>query len=244
MQGVWDLLSKYEFKSAGVKFEQLSYSESAVWSLLLAGGYLKIAGSSGRDSEDYENGIEDISYKLALTNQEIVFLFKRLIRGWFHTGDAAYNDFIKALLANDAKAMNVYMSKIVSTMLSYFDSGNKPSEKTEPERFYHGLVLGMITDLSKKYIVTSNRESGLGRYDVMLEPRSPEDDGIIFEFKVFDGQEEFGLNDTVNAAVRQILDKNMQPCWKKNWLIRIISGFTASHLEEKKCGLTAGILKI
>lgn len=65
----------------------------------------------------------------------------------------------------------------------------------------------MIADLSKKYIVTSNRESGLGRYDVMLEPRSPEDDGIIFEFKVFDVQEESGLYDTVNAAVRQILDK-------------------------------------
>lgn len=190
-----------------IAFEQLSYSESAVWSLLLAGGYLKIAGFSGRDSEDYENGIEDISYELALTNQEIVFLFKKLIRGWFHTGDVAYNGFIKALLADDVKAMNAYMRKIVSTMLSYFDSGNKPSEKTEPERFYHGLVLGMIADLSKKYIVTSNRESGLGRYDVMLEPRSPEDDGIIFEFKVFDGQEETGLNDTVNAAVRQILDK-------------------------------------
>lgn len=190
-----------------IVFEQLNQSESAVWSLLLAGGYLKIAGLSGRDKEDYENGIEDISYELALTNQEIVFLFKKLIRGWFHTEGAAYNDFIKALLANHVKEMNAYMNKIVSTMLSCFDVGNKPSEKKEPERFYHGLVLGMIADLSKKYIITSNRESGLGRYDVMLEPRSPEDDRIIFEFKVFDRQEESGLNDTVNAALRQILDK-------------------------------------
>ena len=157
---------------------------------------------------------------------EIVFLFKKLIRGWFDPADAAYNGFIKAMLADNVKEMNAYMNKAVPLLLGCFDTGNRPSAKTEPERlhsvkattkglkepnpsvcFYHGLVLGIIVDLAKKYIITSNRESGLGRYDVMLEPRSLADDGIIFEFKVFDGDGENGLMDTVHAAIRQILNK-------------------------------------
>ena len=207
-------------------FDQLNHSESAVWSLLLAGGYLKIVKTGVWNRESCESGIEDISYELALTNQEIVFLFKKLIRGWFDPTDAAYNGFIKAMLADNVKEMNAYMNKAVPLLLGCFDTGNRPSAKTEPERlhsvkattkglkepnpsvcFYHGLVLGIIVDLAKKYIITSNRESGLGRYDVMLEPRSLADDGIIFEFKVFDGDGENGLMDTVHAAIRQILNK-------------------------------------
>ena len=196
------------------------------YDVLLAGGYLKIVKTGVWNRESCESGIEDISYELALTNQEIVFLFKKLIRGWFDHTDAAYNGFIKAMLADNVKEMNAYMNKAVPLLLSCFDTGNRPSAKTEPERlhsvkattkglkepnpsvcFYHGLVLGIIVDLAKKYIITSNRESGLGRYDVMLEPRSLADDGIIFEFKVFDGDGENGLMDTVHAAIRQILNK-------------------------------------
>ena len=78
--------------------------------------------------------------------------------------------------------MNVYMNRVALNTFSFFDTGKNPSEE-EPERFYHGFVLGLIVDLKGKYVITSNRESGFGRYDVMLEPRNPgRDDGILLEF--------------------------------------------------------------
>ena len=100
--------------------------------------------------------------------------------------------------------MNHYMNKVAMATFSYFDAGNKPSEFVEPERFYHGFVLGLMVDLADKYVITSNRESGFGRYDVLLEPRTPNDNGIIFEFKVHDPEDEKTLQDTVNSALRQI----------------------------------------
>jgi len=92
-------------------------------------------------------------------------------------------------------------------MFSSFDAGTHPSEKANPERFYHGFVLGLLVELSGRYEITSNRESGLGRYDVMLKPLHKDDDGIILEFKVYDPKEEAGLEETVEAALRQIEEK-------------------------------------
>ena len=116
------------------------------------------------------------------------------------------NAFIKALLFGDVKAMNIYMNKVAMSMFSYFDTGKNPSGE-EPERFYHGFVLGLMVELAERYVLTSNRESGFGRYDVMLEPRRAEDDGIIIEFKVQDAEEEKELADTVKAALKQIEEK-------------------------------------
>ena len=118
------------------------------------------------------------------------------------------HDFVRALLSNDVQMMTAYISRVTASVISHFDSGRKPSGKTEPERFFHGLVLGLMADLNDKYMITSNRESGLGRYDVLLEPRGSMDDGIIFEFKVFDPDGESELSDTADAAVKQIIDKN------------------------------------
>ena len=77
----------------------------------------------------------------------------------------------------------------------------------EPERFYHGFVLGLMVDLAGQYAITSNRESGFGRYDVVLEPRSNNGNAIIVEFKVHDPEDEKTLQDTVEAALRQIEEK-------------------------------------
>ena len=107
------------------------------------------------------------------------------------------------MLLGNVKAMNTYMNKVALATFSYFDTGKKPSGE-EPERFYHGFVLGLMVELSDRYILTSNRESGFGRYDVMLEPRNSEDDGIILEFKVQDRDEEKELSDTVKEALAQI----------------------------------------
>ena len=183
-----------------IVFSQLDYNEYAIWSLLLASGYLKV--------EDYtlEEGIEE--YDLKLTNKEVRLMFRSMIEGWFRQYSPAYNDFIKALLLHDKKAMNYYMNKVALATFSSFDTGNKPSE-AEPERFYHGFVLGLMVDLADRYVITSNRESGFGRYDVMLEPLkgNEKDDAIIMEFKVHDSEEEETLKDTVGAALAQIEEK-------------------------------------
>ena len=136
-------------------------------------------------------------------------MFENMIQGWFSEQDENYNDFIKALLSDDLKAMNYYMNKVALAIFSTFDAGNKPSETAEPERFYHGFVLGLLVELADRYTVTSNRESGFGRYDVMLEPKQ-DDDGIILEFKVQDADDEKELSDTVKAALRQIDERKYE----------------------------------
>ncbi len=184
-----------------IVYDQLDQNESAIWSLLLASGYLKVLNYDRE--EQLENG-EEAKYKLTLTNHEVERMFNSMVRGWFKCAQADYNDFIKALLLGDTKAMNAYMNRVALNTFSYFDTGLKPSGE-EPERFYHGFVLGLIVDLQGKYIISSNRESGFGRYDVMLEPKRPqEDDAIILEFKVHDPEDEATLQDTVQAAQRQI----------------------------------------
>ncbi len=147
-------------------------------------------------------------YELVLTNREVSLMFEQMIEDWFSDFTPAYNHFIQALLTDDKKAMNLYMNRVALTTFSYFDTGKHPSEAAEPERFYHGFVLGLMVDLGGRYMITSNRESGLGRYDVLLEPCRREDDAIILEFKVYDAQDgEHTLEDTVQSALRQIEEK-------------------------------------
>ena len=186
-----------------IVFSQLGDSEESIWSLLLAGGYLKV------ENHWIDLDQETEGYELKLTNREVRMMFKNMIRGWFKKYSPTYNDFIKALLLDDKKAMNHYMNKVTLETFSSFDTGNKPSESAEPERFYHGFVLGLMVDLSDRYTITSNRESGFGRYDVMLEPlkSNEKDNAVIMEFKVHDLEDEKTLKDTVKAALLQIEKK-------------------------------------
>lgn len=180
-----------------VIFEQLGDDENAIWSLLLAGGYLKAENCVlQEDSGEY-------LYELSLTNKEVQIMFRKMIKKWFSGSGTVYNSFIKAMLQNDVKSMNAYMNKVALETFSYFDSGKRPSGDTEPERFYHGFVLGLMVDLSDRYSITSNRESGFGRYDVMLEPRG-DDDAVIMEFKIHDPNGEDSLEDTAKEALDQI----------------------------------------
>ena len=187
-----------------IVYNKLDGSEKAVWSLLLASGYLKVL--SYDRMERLQKGQKQM-YELALTNYEVECMFEGMIRSWFTEAEEDYNEFIKAMLQNDIKAMNAYMNRVSLSTFSYFDTGKK-SSYDQPERFYHGFVLGLIVDLQDKYIITSNRESGFGRYDVMLEPKRPqEDDAIILEFKVYDGDDEENLKSTVQSALAQIEEK-------------------------------------
>ena len=189
-----------------IVYNQLDNDEEAVWSLLLASGYLKVVSHESYEDNDLTYDFSEPKYELTLTNLEVKRMFRTMIRGWFGKEKSNYNAFIKALLFGDVKAMNVYMNKVAMSMFSYFDTGKNPSGE-EPERFYHGFVLGLMVELAERYVLTSNRESGFGRCDVMLEPRRAEDDGIIIEFKVQDAEEEKELADTVKAALKQIEEK-------------------------------------
>ena len=178
-------------------FCQLGRKESAVWSLLLASGYLRVKRLT-KDKRDRT------IYELVLTNREVSLMFELMIEDWFLDFSPAYNNFIKALLLDDKKAMNLYMNRVALATFSYFDTGKQPSETAEPERFYHGFVLGLMVDLAERYTITSNRESGFGRYDVLLEPVTDADDAIILEFKVHDPDDGDTLADTVREALDQI----------------------------------------
>ena len=187
-----------------IVYNQLDQSINAIWSLLLASGYLKVV----KYEFDPERGKPE--YELALTNKEVCLMFEGMIEGWFSGSVSAYNQFIKALLLGDVKAMNRYMNRVALETFSFFDTGKHASEYTEPERFYHGFVLGLLVDLKGRYVVSSNRESGFGRYDVILEPLRGEDYAYILEFKVYDPDDEESLQDTVKAALAQIEDRQYE----------------------------------
>ncbi|HIW42216.1 MAG TPA: ATP-binding protein [Candidatus Mediterraneibacter vanvlietii] len=187
-----------------IVYDQLDIDENAIWSLMLASGYLKVNNSRIKETNDEWNQI----YELSVTNFEVLLMLKKLVRSWFAPSASNYNEFIKALLQDDIKAMNLYMNRIALSVFSFFDTEKKPSAAAEPERFYHGFVLGLIVDLEERYRITSNRESGFGRYDIMLEPKSVNDPAIIIEFKIQDPEDEKNLSQTVEAALQQIDAKN------------------------------------
>ena len=185
-------------------FNQLDVDENAIWSLFLASGYLKAESCTLNE----ETGGD--LYELALTNKEVQIMFQKMIRKWFSSTGTVYNGFIKSLLQDDVKSMNAYMNRVALATFSYFDSGRNPSMETQPERFYHGFVLGLAVELADRYIITSNRESGFGRYDVMMEPKNGMDNAVIMEFKVRDSGDEKSLEDTADAALKQIEEQRYQ----------------------------------
>ena len=187
-----------------IVFEQLKTNKDAVWSLLLASGYLRI--------EEFrtEGRLNKKIYSLKLTNYEVEQMFGTMIERWFGGADVPYNEFINAMLSGDIESMNEYMNRVTRGVISYFDTGKTPSDE-EPERFYHGLVLGLMVDQVDNYILSSNRESGFGRYDIMLEPIDKNNEkypGIVIEFKVFNQKKEDTLEETVENALRQIKEKD------------------------------------
>lgn len=199
-----DLLSKHEIVVSfdeQIVYNQLDYNENAIWSLLLTCGYLKV------EQVEYKGRLRKPWYHLAITNQETESMFESMFAEWFEYADANYNDFVKAMLKGSLKEMNIYMNDVALATFSTFDTGRKPSEKSQPERFYHGFVLGLLVELRERYEVRSNRESGYGRYDIMMIPLHENDNAIIIEFKVHEPDEEKSLQDTVNSALNQITMK-------------------------------------
>lgn len=187
-----------------IVYEQLTFNEDAIWSLLLASGYLKVL-----QYEPMEMTENDPVYELAITNMEVRRMFRGMVQGWFKSIKTEYNSFIEALLKGDLDTMNAYMNRIVLQAFSYFDTANDLLGE-QPERFYHGFVLGLIVELDEEYIISSNRESGFGRYDVALEPKDKTKNAVIIEFKVFNPRKEKTLEDTVHTALEQIEEKKYE----------------------------------
>lgn len=216
-----------------IVYNQLDDDSDAIWSLLLASGYLKAIGYEQVECIDKD---EEPLYELAVTNHEVRRMFRSMVRGWFGRTKGDYSDFVKSLLEGNLDAMNEYMNRVAQQVFSSFDTGKKmkhadaysgsrarcalrtPSSEaawqepsgSQPERFYHGFVLGLIVELSGKYVITSNRESGFGRYDVMIEPKDRKEDAIILEFKVFNPKKESSLEETVQSALTQIEEKQYE----------------------------------
>ena len=185
-----------------IVFDQLETKENAIWSLMVASGYLKI------DKIEYRGILYVPWHHLKITNLETLGMFSEMFAGWFQNTRSNYNAFIKAMLCGNIKEMNAYMNEVALATFSSFDTGSHPSGRTQPERFYHGFVLGLLVELRDQYEVRSNRESGYGRYDVMLIPRQKNQLAFVLEFKVYDAQEELKLEDTVQSALAQIEEKD------------------------------------
>lgn len=184
-----------------IVFNQLDTNESAIWSLLVAGGYLKV------DEVEYRGELLEPWYHLSITNLETMSMFSGMFKGWFGAAASNYNRFIAAVVSGNVEAMNAYMNRISMEVFSYFDVGGD-SSSGEPERFYHGFVLGLMVEQAERYEVRSNRESGFGRYDVMLIPKKDNLPAIVMEFKVRNPGREQTLEATAQSALNQIEDKN------------------------------------
>jgi len=203
-------------------YDQLNDNEQAVWNLLLTSGYLKVL--SYEKYKDIPEGTEP-RCQLALTNLEVKLMFYRMIHDWFAMVRPDYNDFIKAMFAGDLDAMNEYMNRVALQTFSYFDTGDRASG-TEPERFYHGFVLGLLVDLQDRYYLKSNRESGFGRYDIMLEPKNPgKDNAVILEFKVRSTRKEKSLEETAQSAITRIRERKYSEELK-------MKGITEDQIKE------------
>ena len=236
-KAVEDLLAGKSFTAPideQIVFSQLKGNTNAIWSLLLASGYLKMIGKEPLLADRRTKP----RYILSLTNKEVLLMFEDMVSSWFGRDKTPvyYNEFINALLNDNVRKMNSFMNKIALNTFSAFDAGNKPSEETEPEKFYHGFVLGMIVNLADRYKVTSNSESGYGRYDVMIEPFDKNKKAYIFEFKVLDeDDDEEKLEDTVANALAQIEEKQYEA-------VLIADGFALENIRKygfafqgKKC---------
>ncbi len=209
-------------------FGEMDGNEKAVWSLLFASGYLKAVSLTDKD------GI--MEYELKLTNYEVAVSFSILVKRWFENTGGYYSYFVKALLEGNIDDMMDTLSEICESMISTFDG----SGKAAPENFYHGLVIGLLVELRGRYEIKSNRESGLGRYDVMLRPKDKKDNAVIIEFKAKRRSEKGKtLDELCDMALQQIEDKKyeaelLEAGFEKEKIIKLAFAFEGKELLIKR----------
>ena len=173
-------------------------NEDNIWGLMLGTGYLKVV-----EVVDLPNKI----YKVTLPNYEIKHLFEEIIDNWFRN-KVIGNDLqsiLKDLVTLNLEEYEEKFKILVKQMFSYMDVGENTAEN-----FYHAFVLGMLVGLKDSYYVNSNRESGMGRYDIMLEPKDKNGNSFIMEFKVYKEDKEKTIEETIENAKKQIEEKGYE----------------------------------
>ena len=172
--------------------------EDNIWGLMIQTGYLKITK------------VVDLAlhiYKVKIPNYEINILFQQIIHEWFRN-KVPGNDLrtiLKDLVTLNFENFEYKFKKLVKEMFSFMDVGENTAEN-----FYHAFVLGMLVGLKDTYYVNSNRESGLGRYDIMLEPKNKTENSFIMEFKILNNTEEKTIEETIKTAKKQIEEKGYE----------------------------------
>ena len=174
-------------------------NENNVWSFLLLSGYLKVVNKIRKEDEIY--------YEVAIPNVEVKHMYNKIIKDWASESyvSSEYNEMLKALINFDYEVFEEIFIDYVEKSLSYFDVSGE-----EPERVYHGFVLGMLVALNNTHYVLSNRESGYGRYDVMVIPKDITKPGIIIEFKRARKNNKKTIEQLIEEAKKQIEDKKYE----------------------------------
>ena len=197
-------------------------NEDNIWGLMLGTGYLKV-----EETVDLARGI----YKVKLPNREIKELFRGIVEGWFRNKVIGndLNSILKDLITLNIKEFEKKFRVLVKEMFSYMDVGENTAEN-----FYHAFVLGMLVGLKDTYYVNSNRESGYGRYDIMLEPKDKSGNSFIMEFKVLDDMEEKTIEDTIKNAKKQIEEKRYEENLKERGfknITKMVYAFKGKEVE-------------
>ena len=176
----------------------IEQNEENIWGLLLGTGYLKVTGVV-----DLAMGV----YKVKIPNYEIKFLFQNIIRDWFNDKVIGnnLNTILKDLVTLKLDEFEQKFKVLVRQMFSFMDVG-----ENTVENFYHAFVLGMLVGLKDSYYVNSNRESGYGRYDIMLEPKDKNGNSFIMESKVYREEKDKDINDTIESAKKQIEERKYE----------------------------------
>ncbi len=177
----------------------IELNEDNIWSFLLMAGYLKVVGKRREGKEFY--------YSLKVPNLEVELMYEKIIRDWQSESYIAseYNEMLKALVNFDYEVFEEIFIDYVEKSLSYFDVSGE-----EPEKVYHSFVLGMLVSLNRTHYVLSNRESGYGRYDVMVIPKDISKPGIIIEFKRARKTNKKSIEELIEEARKQIEDKKYE----------------------------------
>jgi len=196
------LLNKIDIKKMikeSISFQQVFSGGDIVWSFMLFSGYLTFTDCFFEDGLQYCN--------LKIPNIEVLSFFKETVLEWLKSGIdfTFYQQVLKSLTAGKTHEFKKMFTSFVTKSLSFFDvSGD------EPEKFYHAFVLGMLVSLQTTHQIKSNRESGYGRYDVMIIPKDHRQPGIVIEFKKIDIYEKETLQDAAHSALKQIEEKQYE----------------------------------
>ena len=180
-------------------YDEIDSTIDNLWSVLFTTGYLtKIGEVKVPDSESY-------AYKLVIPNKEVREVFILQIQEWFKAVVAKDDDTMKllsrAILDKDEKQIARQLNIVMSRMISILDTKAPDAMK---ENFYHGLLLGLLRGSNPDWLIKSNRESGDGFSDILIEPEDP-DAGIVIEVKYAKEMKE--LDAACEAAMAQIKNK-------------------------------------